>query len=99
MVLDFFEGRTTVIPLTQSRKGRRKGGVASSELKAPHTIRIPEFFIGPSCFLHGTDQPEAILLYEDGNKLVNLRTRMFEISGKGEFIRENSGSRLAKVAP
>ncbi|KAI9774010.1 MAG: hypothetical protein M1839_001962 [Geoglossum umbratile] len=98
MLLDFFEGRTTVVPLKQSRKGRKKGGVVGSDLGTPHTIRIPEFFIRSSAFLHGTDQPEVVLLYEDNNNKVNLMTRVFEIDGKGEFARESNGTRLSRVA-
>ena len=98
MALDFFEGRTTIIPLKQPRKGRKRGGFSGSELGTPHTIRIPEFYIRSSAFLYGTDQPEVVLLYEDGNNKVNLKTRVFEIDAKGDFVRESSGSRLSRVA-
>jgi DNA damage-binding protein 1 len=97
MALDLFEGRTTVIPLRQPRKSRKKKDATSNELGTPHTIRVSELFIRSSAFLHGTDQPEVALLWEDAHNKVNLTTRVFEFDGKGEFARESIGSRLSRV--
>ncbi|KAH0547646.1 hypothetical protein FGG08_000135 [Glutinoglossum americanum] len=97
MSLDLFEGRTTIIPLKQSRKSKKKREAAGNELGAPHTIRIPELFVRTSAFLHGAAQPEVALLWEDGHNKVNLTTRVFEFDGKGEFFRESDGFGLSRT--
>jgi DNA damage-binding protein 1 len=97
IALDLFEGRTTIVPLKQSRNRKKKRDTAGNELGAPHIIRIPELFIRTSAFLYGADQPEMALLWEDGHNKINLTTRLFEFDGKGEFVRESDGSRLSRT--
>jgi DNA damage-binding protein 1 len=95
MALDLFEGRTTVIPLKQSRKSKKKKD-AGNDPGTPQTIRIQELFIRASAFLYGADQPEEAMLWEDGHNKVNLTTRVFELDGRGEFVRDSEGTRLSK---
>ncbi|KAF2458907.1 mono-functional DNA-alkylating methyl methanesulfonate N-term-domain-containing protein [Lineolata rhizophorae] len=88
MTLELYEGVVTVVPFVS--KGKRRNEPSSGELGDPIAVRIPEFFVRSSAFMHkhpaasGADgamqgsskgAPRLALLYEDTHKKVRVKIR------------------------
>lgn len=78
MTLELFEGIVTVIPIIQRHKKRKIDGDFGN-LGEPIPVRIDEFFVRSSAFLHGDlqlrEDPKLALLYEDTQSNVRLKIR------------------------
>lgn len=83
MTLELFEGIVTVIPIVQRSK-KRKIEVDIGNLGEPLPVRIDEFFVRSSAFLHGgvqqKEEPKLAFLYEDTQGNVRLKIRSIAYS-------------------
>ncbi|KAH8808854.1 mono-functional DNA-alkylating methyl methanesulfonate N-term-domain-containing protein [Xylogone sp. PMI_703] len=79
LLMELFEGILNLIKVTKPRKGHPQ------YLDAPEQIRITEFFVRSSTFIHTElNRPKLALLYVDGKDKVRLATYRL-LDEKGQF--------------